>query len=100
MLQVQARESRDAMHRRRKPDGARDICIAATCGDAGRRLKGEGFAADVTCKPGPPASREHAFLSKTRHALEPRQRDRVGATLLGQIEIGNDDDEFAHEGVF
>ena len=87
------------MHRRREPHGAR-IRIKRACGDAGGRLKGKALAADVTCKPGPPACGEHAFRSKTRDALEPRQQDRVGTTLRRKIEIGNHDDEFAHEGVF
>jgi hypothetical protein len=99
MLQMHARESRDAVHRSREPHGARDVCVAAARRDAGRRLKGKGFAADAARKPRPPVC-ERAFPPKARDALKSRQRDRVGATFLGKVEIGNDDDEFVHEGVF
>ena len=60
----------------------------------------QGIAADVARKPGPPAGGENALSAKARDALEPRKRERVAAAFFGQIEIGNDDDEFAHDGVF
>lgn len=100
MLEVHAREPGDAVHRIREPHAACEIGSAGARGDAGRRLEGQGIAADVTRKPGPPAAGEHVLPAKARDALKPRQRERVAAALLGQIEIGNDDDEFAHDGVF
>jgi hypothetical protein len=100
MLQMHAREPGDAVHRSRKPHGARDVCRQAARRDAGRRLLRQAIAAQMAREPGPPARGEHAFPSKARDALKAGQRQELRATFLGKIEIGNDDDEFVHEGVF
>jgi len=100
MVQVQAREAGDAVHGVCKPHRAREICRAAPGGDAGRRLCGQALAAHMACKPAPPAGGKHAPRSKTRDALEPRQRERIRSTFLGKIKVRDHDDEVVHERVF
>jgi len=100
MIQVHAREPSDAVHGRRKPNGACDIRIAAPRGDARRRLLGKCLRPHRTCKPRPPAFGEHCSVSKTRDVLQSRQCQCVGDALLGKIEVRDDDDELVHERVF